>query len=252
MLSFPLSVCLCSIISSVLPLPCLEIKYQRSTAYARWRMFRCPPRQAPHPHLQTLTLRHMLVRTCARLLYMRIKPCYMAVHEIPVFQHRHLAHIDPRHQQQAITDLRYEIKHLYCHYHTYSATHRRRMTNYSKLFFSLWFGRSDHCDSHPGPPAKRKGRARMIPDSTYIRGRVRCFSSCGVIFNFLALFALAALSVFAFMGYPLLTYLLTEPKVVLQYRGAGPTVPFIKGGRGLIDAYVEYSSHIFVVHLSQQ
>ena len=82
----------------------------------------------------------------------------------------------------------------------------------------------------------------MIPDSTYIRGRVRCFSSCGVIFNFLALFALAALSVFAFMGYPLLTYLLTEPKVVLQYRGAGPTVPFIKGGRGLIDAYVRSSS----------
>lgn len=82
----------------------------------------------------------------------------------------------------------------------------------------------------------------MIPDSTYIRGRVRCFSSCGVLLNFLALFSLAALSVFAFMGYPLLTYLLTEPKVVLQYKGAGPTVPFLKGGRGLIDAYAQLLS----------
>lgn len=63
---------------------------------------------------------------------------------------------------------------------------------------------------NPGKPAKRRGPTRLIPDSTYIRGRVRCFSSCGVLLNFFALFFLAALSVFAFMGrlalYRALTY----------------------------------------------
>ena len=117
MLSFPLS-SLCSITSSVLYLPCLEIKYQRRTAYTIWLMSHCLLRQALPPHLQTLTLHHMLVQTCARLLCTQTKPYYMAVHEIPVFQLRHLAHIDRLHQQQ-VTDLRYEIRHLCYLYHTY-------------------------------------------------------------------------------------------------------------------------------------
>jgi len=87
------------------------------------------------------------------------------------------------------------------------------------------------------------GPSRLIPDSTYIRGRIRYCTSCTVICNFLALVFLATLTVFAFLGYPLLDWLLKPPKVVLNYRGAGPTVPFIKGGRGLLDIDTPLSAY---------